>query len=110
VVAAVAVGAVPPVALGALVHLVYLTLVRREDELVELVQTLPAPQQWGRPADREDDDEAGDDDPVPGETLDEKRERLLRAGAGRRRLARELDITEHEARALVEAYRAGGAA
>jgi uncharacterized protein DUF2637 len=44
--------------------------------------------------------EAGDE---PGDPVAE----LIAAGAGRRRLARELDITEHEARQLLDARRNG---
>lgn len=101
--AVVIVSAVPAAALGFLVHLAVLVGRDPAEEPRRL-------RSWPRPADRDEDDGAGDDEGVPGETLEEKRERLLRAGAGRRRLARELDISEHDARTLLENYRAGGAA
>ena len=49
--------------------------------------------------------------PTPGDVGDEPGDRvteLIEAGAGRRKLATELDISEHKARALIDARRNGG--
>ncbi len=94
--AVVIVSAVPAAALGFLVHLA--VLVGRDSDT--------APDE----APRAGRDERAEDEGPAGETREQKRERLLQAGAGRRRLARELDITEHEARLLLERHTADGAA
>lgn len=65
-----------------------------EDEVPPLGLDWPQP-----PALAPAGDEAGEQ---PG---DDRAAELIAAGAGRRRLARELDITEHEARQLLAAHR-----
>lgn len=92
--AVVIVSAVPAAALGFLVHLA--VLVGRDPVDEERLQV-------------DEDDEDADEGP-DGESPEEKRERLLQSGAGRRRLARELDISEHEARLLLTDYAARVAA
>lgn len=87
--AVVLVSAVPALALGFLVHLA--VLVGREP--VDDVQGA--------------DGEAGDRDEAAGAqaaSWEERVDELIAAGAGRRRLARELGITEHEARLLLDRY------
>lgn len=45
---------------------------------------------------------------TPGDEPGDRAAELIEAGAGRRRLARELEISEHEARQLLDARRNGG--
>jgi hypothetical protein len=114
--AVVVVSAVPPVVLGAVVHLATLAAQARTagpeqvgdrlaeapryEELTEegglspLWEIAPAAEPTTSPASEEPTDRATE---------------LIAAGAGRRRLARELEITEHEARALLDAHRNGSA-
>ena len=89
------VSAVAPAVLGAVVHLA--VLVGRPTPAAEP----PAPATAGA-HNRELPPAAGD----PGDPVGEERAReLIAAGAGRRRLARELEITEYEARQLIDSTR-----
>jgi hypothetical protein len=93
------VSAVPPAVLGAVVHLAVLAgragpaaapiVVRQYDEV-------PLP-----PA----DDPAGEDEPTDERSTVAD---LVAAGLGRRRIAKELGISEHEARELIARHRVNG--
>jgi hypothetical protein len=80
---AVAVSAVAPAVLRAIVHLAVLTSRTRTDDPERDVEPSNDPARH---------DETPDADPVT---------ELIESGAGRRRLARELDISEHQARQLL---------
>lgn len=87
---AVLVGTIPPAVAGATVHLLVL-LVRRERDvevIADAVVVVDPPV----------------DDVDPAAPRDRAAE-LIAEGAGRRRLARELSIPEHQARALIAAHR-----
>lgn len=89
------VSAVAPAVLGSVVHLA--VLVGRPTPAPEppASATVGAP---GRKLPPTSDDAAGD-------AGDERAKELIAAGAGRRRLARELEITEYEARQLIDSTR-----
>lgn len=97
----VVVSAVPPAVLAAVIHLG--VLAARPAAHPGPAQTVPVPA-----ADR-----AGDDGPASAELVrletrrTDRAAELIAAGAGRRRLARELDISEHEARQLLAGQRPG---
>lgn len=106
---AVAVGAVPPAVVGAVVHLAVLVGRAPDSERAQIDE------------DARSDPPAGDwvgevatpADPMPAQAVTgriDRAEELIAAGAGRRRLARELAIPEHQARALIEARRNGNGA
>lgn len=86
---AVLVGAIAPAVAGATVHL--LVLLVRRDRAVEVVHAAVVT-----------DPDTGDVDPA---TPRDRAAELIAAGAGRRRLARELAIPEHQARALIATHR-----
>lgn len=105
------VSAVAPAVLGAVVHLA--VLVGRtaappavSSPTVEDVER-PGDGQEESDADGEDVrfDEQEDDLEDLGETWEQKRDRLLGEGAGRPQLSRELDVTDWEARKLVEGWK-----
>jgi hypothetical protein len=90
---AVLVGAIPPGVVGAVVHVA--VLVGRG---TDRPQTEPARHRTG-------DGHPADDPPaVP--PWEDRAAQLIAAGAGRRRLAAELGIPEHRARALLASHRA----
>ncbi len=114
----VALSGIAPAVLGAMVHLAVLVgHVERDDNRPDLNDE-PIPYQLVHDPDDVDVDEVGaldgrglsrrwaDAPPAlaPAGTSDRAAE-LIAAGAGRRRLSRELDITEYEARRLLEAAR-----
>ncbi|WP_337826254.1 DUF2637 domain-containing protein [Pseudonocardia sp. UM4_GMWB1] len=126
------VSAVAPAVLGAVVHLAVLAsragaapahdgAPPDQGERVDEHDPVPADVEPDSPdvADLRDEAEAPDwwehADPVPAlpveqppaaaEPDDDRAARLIADGAGRRRLARELDITEHAARELIAAHR-----
>lgn len=104
---AVMVGAVPAFVVGSTCHLVAL-LIRRPAKGTPLPGT-PAPDVT--PV-QDDHDEAGaaQRHVLPGAAENPDQDRavaLIAEGAGRRRLARELDMTEHQARELLAAHRNG---
>jgi hypothetical protein len=84
------VGAVAPAVLGAVVHLA--VLVGRPAPMVELLDEDDEPIDWWSDAPPAGEDRAAE---------------LIAAGAGRRKLARELHISEHAARELLTASRNG---
>lgn len=88
----VVVSAIAPAVLGAVVHLAVLVGRAPTRERAEPVS----------PADRDDAGEERDDaGDRAGEPGDDRAAELIAAGAGRRRLARELEISEYEARRLL---------
>lgn len=94
----VVVSGVAPAVLGAVVHLAVLVGRGSTPEPVDTPrdELIPPP-----PTDRDDDAaEAGERD-------EERAAALIAAGAGRRRLARELEISEYEARQLLGGARNG---
>lgn len=103
---AVAVGAVPPAVVGAVVHLAVLAGRKAVSERAESDEEPPA-------QDAEGDwvgEAATPVDPMPAQAPaggNDRAAELIAAGAGRRRLARELAIPEHQARALLDARRNG---
>ena len=114
----VALSGIAPAVLGAMVHLAVLVgHVERDGDRPDLDDE-PIPYQLVRGPDDVDGDAVGaldarglsrrwaDAPPAlaPSGTFDRAAE-LIAAGAGRRRLSRELDITEYEARRLLEAAR-----
>lgn len=95
----VAVSAVPPAVLGAVVHLA--VLARRpaavpvlEEDLDDNDEEAEPPRDWWATAPAAETDRVGE---------------LIAAGVGRRRLARELAISEHAARELLDERRNGQA-
>lgn len=123
---AVVVGAVPPAVVGAVVHVA--VLVGRAPE--DLGQEGRAEEGSGEPSFSEDLDDAmsvehldehglsrfwktapptGEPPVARTEAPDDRAALLIAEGVGRRRLARELGVTEHEARALLDARRNGSA-
>jgi hypothetical protein len=95
---------VAPAVLGALIHLG--VLCQREQHADEEPALPPAP-----PALPPAAEEPGDELEAPGDEAGEQEAdraaELIAAGVGRRKLARELQITEHEARELLSARRNG---
>lgn len=98
---------IAPAVLGAMVHLA--VLVGRHDENRPDLDDEPIPYQLTYDPEaldghglshRWDDAPAAAPEPAPDRAAE-----LIAAGAGRRRLSRELDITEYEARRLLEAAR-----
>lgn len=98
---------IAPAVLGAMVHLA--VLVGRHDKVQPDLDDEPIPYQLTLNPDaldgnglshRWDDAPATAPEPAPDRAAE-----LIAAGAGRRRLSRELDITEYEARRLLEAAR-----
>jgi hypothetical protein len=90
---AVLVGAIPPGVVGAVVHVA--VLVGRGTDCTQVEPTRQTP----------DADQPADDPPgVP--PREDRAAQLIAAGAGRRRLAAELGIPEHRARALLASHRA----
>lgn len=85
------VSAIAPAVLGAVVHLAVL-----------VGRPTPTPKP---PASTAAGDQAPELPPTAGDTGDDRARELIAAGAGRRRLAKELDITEYEARQLLEGAR-----
>lgn len=104
---AVAVSAVPPVVVGATVHLAVL-VGRPVEQGVVVTAPTPAlglnPVQVGHPVAGDNLDGVGN---VEGEDAPDRVAELIAEGAGRRRLARELEISEHAARELLGAARNG---
>lgn len=131
--AAVLVGAIPPAVVGGVVHLAVLlgrvpaalpvglpagdeTGAAGDDAPAELLDEHGVSRLWetaspvespARPLLLPVGDGAGE---AGDQASDDRAAQLIAEGAGRRRLARELDITEHAARELLETYRNGGAA
>lgn len=95
---AVLVGGIPPAVVGSTVHLA--VLVGRP--VTPRVVTTPAPAAGLNPV------QVGE--VAAGDNLDgvDRAAELIAEGAGRRRLARELDVTEHQARELLAVHRNGG--
>lgn len=99
---AVLVGSVPPATVGAVVHLAVLAGRQASTERpVMAVETSP-----DVPAGAEVGDTTTPERPV-GEPTGDRAAELIAAGAGRRRLARELSIPEHAARVLLAGRRNG---
>ncbi|GAA2570399.1 DUF2637 domain-containing protein [Pseudonocardia hydrocarbonoxydans] len=99
---AVLVGTIPPAVAGATVHL--LVLLVRRDQAADVDDELRVDEVG---AVLEVDDRIDwwtDAPPAPAGPVDRAAE-LIAEGAGRRRLARELGIPEHRARALIAAHR-----
>ena len=97
----VVVSAVPPAVLAAVIHLG--VLAARPAAHPGRPQTVPV-------AERAEDDGPASAELVQLETRrTDRAAELIAAGAGRRRLARELDISEHEARQLLAEHRPGAA-
>ena len=100
------VSAVAPAVLGAVVHLA--VLVGRPQQVHEFDEQ-PIPYELAAEAYADDSlDEHGVSrlwDAAPLVVEDERTAQLIAAGVGRRRLARELDITEYEARRLLDRAR-----
>jgi hypothetical protein len=90
---AVLVGAIPPGVVGAVVHVA--VLVGRGTDSSESEPVRPVTDD-GHPA----------DDPSVVPPREDRAAQLIAAGAGRRRLAAELGIPEHRARALLASHRA----
>ncbi len=93
----VAVSAVPPAVLGAVVHLA---------ALVAQARTAPADDDAPATVEPVEGEGTPPDEPTESEGGPDRALTLIAAGAGRRRLARELDISEHQARELLERHRA----
>lgn len=92
----VAVSAVAPAVLGAVVHLA--VLVGRSEPLVEDEPTEPFDEHdWWATA------------PPAGDGTDGRASELITAGVGRRRLSRELGVSEYQARQLLDRVRNGTA-
>lgn len=96
----VVVSAIPPAVLGAVVHLAVLAGRRAVEPIVlgDLEEIEPLDEPTSR-------DWWADAPPVE-EPAGDRAAELIASGAGRRRLARELGVTEHEARALLAQHRA----
>lgn len=116
----VAVSAIAPAVLGAVVHLAVVVGRRPPEPSVPHRPELPLPDlEFDGTADLDDDlfDECGvsrfwaDAPPAVGSNGDQRAAALIAAGVGRRRLARELGMSEYEARLLLEQskQRDGGA-
>jgi Protein of unknown function (DUF2637) len=92
---AVLVGAIPPSVVGAVVHVAVLVGRGGESQEREPLHV-----------------ETGDNDPIDRPATvpawKDRAAELIAAGAGRRKLAAELEISEHQARALLSEYRARG--
>lgn len=112
---AVAVSAVPPAVVGATVHLA--VLIGRQAHTKRSETVVAASVDTGRgagtrgPAPSSSRVQPG---PTPDDLLgsqematDDRAAALIAEGAGRRRLARELEITEHAAREILDGYRNG---
>jgi len=109
------VSGVAPAVLGAVVHLA--VLCGRAEPAPVALPVSPTEEDAGPPADTSDSSPAvglhSVPSPTPGDEAGEavgdaaRVAELIEAGAGRRRLARELDITEHEARKRLDARRNG---
>lgn len=113
----VAVSAVPPAVLGAVVHLAVLATSRPAETDVEARAEVTGHQDYPDPGAVDDHglswawatappatDRVGDEEAA---SPSMRAAELIAAGAGRRRLARELDISEHQARELLAATRNG---
>jgi hypothetical protein len=94
------VGAVAPAVLGAVVHLA--VLVGRPAPMVELLDEDDEPIDWWSNAPRAE--QCPDDSTL---SVGDRVAELIASGVGRRRLARELRISEHEARGLLAGRRNG---
>ena len=90
---AVLVGAIPPGVVGAVVHVAVLVGRGADDFASEPVRLVK-------------DDGGPVDGPPDVPTWEDRAAQLIAAGAGRRRLAAELGIPEHRARALLASHRA----
>ncbi|MFC5996977.1 DUF2637 domain-containing protein [Pseudonocardia hispaniensis] len=109
--AAVVVGAIAPAVVGAGWHLAVLVgraTLTVEDSPVDPVEADDADREWAELLDGnglsrfwETAPPTGDEVGDPGDQPGDRAARLIAGGAGRRRLARELGISEHEARQLL---------
>jgi Protein of unknown function (DUF2637) len=101
------VSAIAPAVLGAVVHLAVLVGRPDPDQADEPIDyALTREAYAGELLDEHGLSHPWDDAPALPPGAEDRAGELIAAGAGRRRLARELDITEYEARRLLEAARA----
>lgn len=115
--AAVVVGAIAPAVVGAGWHLAVLVgraTLTVEDSPVDPVEADDADREWAELLDEhglsrlwETAPPAGAEAGEAGDALDGRAAALIADGAGRRRLARELGVSEHEARQLLARHRDG---
>jgi hypothetical protein len=106
---AVLVGTIPPTVVGATVHLLVLVgraAPARQAAAEAVDEARPVDEDAAELLDERGGSRVWETAPPAGDQAGEDRAaRLIREGAGRRRLARELSITEHQARALLDEHR-----